>query len=67
MYLSKNNYKIIKFFPSIIAGGEKKLISIKNILKEVIFIPTGGVNLENYESFLSLENVLCVGMSKFDK
>ena len=67
MYLSKNNYKIIKFFPSKITGGEKKLISIKNILKEVFFIPTGGVNLENYESLLSLENVLCVGMSKFDK
>ena len=66
MYLMNNGYNTIKFFPANIAGGEKKLISIENILKEVNFIPTGGINLNNYKNFLSLKNVLCVGMSKFD-
>ena len=66
MYLLDNGYKNIKFFPSNVAGGQKKLVSIKNILKEASFIPTGGINQKNYMDFISLKNVLCVGMSKFD-
>ena len=67
MYLLENGYDVIKFFPSNIAGSEKKLASVENILTDLIFIPTGGVTLKNYNNFLSLKNVLCVGMSKFDE
>ena len=66
MYLLDNGYKNIKFFPSNLAGGQKKLVSIENILKQASFIPTGGINQKNYMDFVSLKNVLCVGMSKFD-
>ena len=66
MHLIDSGYKNIKFFPSNLAGGHKKLISIENILKEASFIPTGGVNKKNYMDFISLNNVLCVGMSRFD-
>ena len=66
MYLLDNGYKNIKFFPANLAGGQKKLASIESILKEVSFIPTGGINKKNYIDFISLKNVLCVGMSKFD-
>ena len=66
MYLTDSGYKNIKFFPSNLAGGHKKLVSIKNILKEASFIPTGGINKKNYMDYVSLKNVLCVGMSKFD-
>ena len=66
MYLPDNGYKNIKFFPANLAGGQKKLVSIENILKEASFIPTGGINQKNYMDFVSLKNVLCVGMSKFD-
>ena len=66
MYLLDNGYKNIKFFPSNLAGGQKKLVSIENILKEASFIPTGGINKKNYMNYVSLKNVLCVGMSKFD-
>ena len=66
MYLLDNGYKNIKFFPSNLAGGQKKLVSIENILKQASFIPTGGINKKNYMDFISLKNVLCVGMSKFD-
>ena len=59
-------YKTIKFFPSNIAGGEKKLLSIQNILKDVKFIPTGGINNANIAEYLKLNNVLCVGMSNFE-
>ena len=67
MFLLNNGYKIIKFFPSNLAGGRDKLMSVENILKEAMFIPTGGINLNNYINFISLKNVLCVGMSKFDE
>ena len=67
MYLLENGYDVIKFFPSNIAGSEKKLASVENILTDLIFIPTGGITLKNYNNFLSLKNVLCVGMSKFDE
>ena len=66
MYLLDNGYKNIKFFPSNLAGGQKKLVSIANILKQASFIPTGGINKKNYMDFITLKNVLCVGMSKFD-
>ena len=66
MYLIDSGYKNIKFFPSNLAGGHKKLISIENILKEASFIPTGGISKKNYMDYVSLKNVLCVGMSKFD-
>ena len=67
IFLLENGYSTIKFFPANLAGGEKKLISIQSILKEANFIPTGGINLKSYKNFISLKNVLCVGMSKFDE
>ena len=66
IYLIDSGYKNIKFFPSNLAGSHKKLVSIENILKQVSFIPTGGINKKNYMDFINLKNVLCVGMSKFD-
>ena len=66
MYLLDSGYKNIKFFPSNLAGGKKKLVAIESILKEAIFIPTGGINKKNFMDYISLKNVLCVGMSKFD-
>ena len=66
IFLIENSYRVIKFFPANVVGGEKKLIAIQNILKEVHFIPTGGINKDNYKNFIILKNVLCVGMSKFD-
>ena len=65
MYLLDNGYKNIKFFPANLAGGQKKLVSIENILKEASFIPTGGINMGNYKSYLDLPNVLAVGSTSF--
>ena len=66
IYLKKKGYEIVKFFPASLMGGDKNLISIQNIIKDLKFIPTGGINNNNISSYLNLENVLCVGMSKFD-
>ena len=64
--LNNKGYKLIKFFPSIISGGPAKLKAIQSIYKDLIFIPTGGINQENIKDFLALDNVICVGMSNFD-
>lgn len=66
LLLNSFGYEIIKFFPSNLAGGEKKIISVSSILNQISFIPTGGINYSNYLNYLSLKNVLCVGMSQFD-
>ena len=67
IYLNKKGYKIIKFFPANLNGEQKKLQSIENILKDIKFIPTGGVNKDNINKYLDLKNVLCVGTSKFEE
>ena len=67
MHLYKKGYKIIKFFPANLNGEEKKLQSIENILKDIKFIPTGGVNKDNINKYLDLKNVLCVGTSNFEE
>ena len=67
IYLSKKSYEIIKFFPANLNGEDKKLQSIKNIIRNIKFIPTGGVNKNNIDKYLKLKNVLCVGTSNFEE
>ena len=63
MFLLNNDYKVIKFFPSNLAGGKNKLISVESILKDAMFIPTGGITNKNALSYLALDNVSAVGLS----
>ena len=62
-YLVNNEINIVKFFPATLSGGNLKLKSIENIYKNLAFIPTGGINKSNINSYINLKNVLCVGMS----
>ena len=64
--LFNKNYNVIKFFPATLSGGSKKLISIKNIFKNLFFLPTGGININNINDYLILENVVCVGLSNIN-
>ena len=50
-----------KLFPANIVGGPKAIASFKGPFKDVLFCPTGGINLNNAAEYLNLENVLCVG------
>ena len=52
-----------KFFPAEAAGGIPMLKSIAGPIPQVTFCPTGGISPENYNAYLSLNNVACVGGS----
>jgi 2-dehydro-3-deoxyphosphogluconate aldolase/(4S)-4-hydroxy-2-oxoglutarate aldolase len=52
-----------KFFPAEAAGGIPMLKSIAGPVPYATFCPTGGISLENYNAYLQLSNVACVGGS----
>ncbi|GAA6806380.1 bifunctional 4-hydroxy-2-oxoglutarate aldolase/2-dehydro-3-deoxy-phosphogluconate aldolase [Helicobacter pylori] len=56
-------YSTLKFFPAEYCGGVKLLNAFNGPFKGVKFCPTGGISIDNMHSYLSLENVLCVGGS----
>ncbi len=53
----------LKFFPATAAGGTTMLKALGGPYGDIRFCPTGGINSDNCEEFLSLDNVLCVGGS----
>jgi 2-dehydro-3-deoxyphosphogluconate aldolase/(4S)-4-hydroxy-2-oxoglutarate aldolase len=52
-----------KFFPAEAAGGIPMLKSIAGPIPSATFCPTGGISPENYNAYLKLGNVACVGGS----
>lgn len=50
-----------KLFPAALAGGVKFLSAVSSVFQSVTFCPTGGVNQQNRNDFLSLSNVFAVG------
>ncbi len=63
MFAQNNNFEHCKLFPATVAGGTAALKAFSGPFASMKFCPTGGVNLNNVNDFLSLENVLCVGGS----
>ncbi|MBQ0039089.1 MAG: bifunctional 4-hydroxy-2-oxoglutarate aldolase/2-dehydro-3-deoxy-phosphogluconate aldolase [Treponema sp.] len=53
----------LKFFPAEAMGGTKMLKALSGPFPMVKFMPTGGINKENYGSYKELKNVFCVGGS----
>lgn len=56
-------YQHFKFFPAEASGGTKALQSISGPFPDIRFCPTGGINLNNINSYLALSNVSCCGGS----
>ena len=56
-------YTAFKFFPAEAAGGVPMLKSIGGPFPQITFCPTGGVSPDNYNDYLALANVACVGGS----
>ncbi|MEQ1528534.1 MAG: bifunctional 4-hydroxy-2-oxoglutarate aldolase/2-dehydro-3-deoxy-phosphogluconate aldolase [Methylococcales bacterium] len=52
-----------KFFPAENVGGIPMLKAISGPIPSVTFCPTGGISPENYNAYLQLSNVACVGGS----
>ena len=55
--------KLLKFFPAEAAGGVKMIKALSGPYAHtgVRFMPTGGVTIDNLESYLSLKTVAAVG------
>jgi 2-dehydro-3-deoxyphosphogluconate aldolase/(4S)-4-hydroxy-2-oxoglutarate aldolase len=56
-------YTHFKFFPAESSGGIKAIKSISGPFPDVVFCPTGGISPSNYQDYLALPNVPCVGGS----
>lgn len=56
-------FNVQKFFPAESYGGINTLNSLHAPFKGIKFIPTGGINLNNYKNYLSLSFVEAVGGS----
>ncbi|MCY3751374.1 MAG: bifunctional 4-hydroxy-2-oxoglutarate aldolase/2-dehydro-3-deoxy-phosphogluconate aldolase [Gammaproteobacteria bacterium] len=55
--------RYLKFFPAEAAGGTRTLGMFRELFPETRFCPTGGINENNAEAYLRLENVFCIGGS----
>jgi 2-dehydro-3-deoxyphosphogluconate aldolase/(4S)-4-hydroxy-2-oxoglutarate aldolase len=55
------NLKIVKFFPANVYGGIKAIKSLAAPFKQVKFLPTGGVDENNIDEYLSCDKVCAVG------
>ena len=56
-------YDYFKFFPAEAAGGIPMLKAIAGPIPQATFCPTGGISPQNYQAYLKLSNVACVGGS----
>lgn len=63
MLAKENSLTHCKLFPASLVGGVNILKAYSGPFPNINFCPTGGINLDNMNDFLSLDNVLCVGGS----
>lgn len=55
--------EVFKYFPSECFGGLKTIKAFAGPYPDVLFIPTGGINLENARQYLGDKHILAVGGS----
>lgn len=55
--------KVVKFFPADIYGGLKAIDALSGPFYDIKFLPTGGINGENFLEYLDNPNVVGVGGS----
>ncbi len=59
----KRGMKVVKFFPAQQFGGVSTVKALAAPYTTLKFMPTGGVNIENLESYLSCDKVIACGGS----
>lgn len=55
--------KVVKFFPADIYGGLKAINALSGPFYDVKFLPTGGINPENFMEYIQNEHIIAVGGS----
>ena len=55
--------EVVKFFPANIYGGLKAIDALSKPFPNIKFLPTGGVNYDNIDEFLTHPNIYAVGGS----
>jgi 2-dehydro-3-deoxyphosphogluconate aldolase/(4S)-4-hydroxy-2-oxoglutarate aldolase len=55
--------KVVKFFPAEASGGLPFLKAVAAPYSDILFMPTGGINLQNLMSYLSFSRVIACGGS----
>ena len=56
-------YKVLKLFPATVLGGIEMLKALEGPFPDCCFFPTGGINQNNFKTYLSLSNVYGVAGS----
>ncbi|NSB15246.1 bifunctional 4-hydroxy-2-oxoglutarate aldolase/2-dehydro-3-deoxy-phosphogluconate aldolase [Clostridium beijerinckii] len=54
---------VVKYFPADIYGGLKAIKALSGPFYDVKFLPTGGINSDNFIDYISNDNILAVGGS----
>ncbi|GEA32169.1 MULTISPECIES: bifunctional 4-hydroxy-2-oxoglutarate aldolase/2-dehydro-3-deoxy-phosphogluconate aldolase [Clostridium] len=54
---------VVKYFPADIYGGLKAIKALSGPFYDVKFLPTGGINADNFIDYISNDNILAVGGS----
>lgn len=54
-----------KFFPAELSGGAKMVSTLLSVYTDITLMPTGGVNPQNVDQYLSIPRVTCCGGTWF--
>lgn len=54
---------VVKYFPADIYGGLKAIKALSGPFYDVKFLPTGGINEDNFMDYINNDNILAVGGS----
>lgn len=63
MALYEAGFEVVKFFPAEACGGVDAIKALGGPLRDVRFVPTGGIGPSQVRGYLDLPNVLAVGGS----
>lgn len=63
MCVREAGFPVVKFFPAATSGGAPAIKAFQGPFGDMLFVPTGGIGLDNLRDYLSLANVPAVGGS----
>lgn len=54
---------VVKFFPAQVYGGMKAIKALSSVFRDMLFLPTGGVNADNLGEFAKEKCIVAIGGS----